>query len=113
MKSIKAFVRLSRLDQVVRVLERAGAPGITVSRVQGVGYGYDPKVTLAESEMSKATEVAKVEIVCKEDDLDRLLATLLVAARTGYAGDGIVFVTPVELAIHIRTGEEGPAVQSA
>ena len=110
MKLIKAFVRTERVDEVVRALEDAGAPGITVSRVHGVGYGYDPYLfTLAPSEVRKTPEVSKVEIVCRTEDLDRLADTLLSNAHTGSRGDGIVFITPVERAIKIRTGDEGKA----
>lgn len=110
MKLIKAFVRTERVDEVVRALEDAGAPGITVSRVHGVGYGYDPYLfTLAPSEVAKSPEVSKVEVVCRAEDLDRLTDTLITGARTGTRGDGIVFVTPVERAIKIRTGEEDSA----
>ncbi len=108
MKLIKAFVRTERLDEVIRALEDAGAPGITVSRVHGVGYGYDPYLfTLAPSEVQKTPEVSKVEVVCRDEELDRLTDTLIASARTGTRGDGIVFVTPVERAIKIRTGDEG------
>lgn len=114
MKLIKAFVRTERVDEVVRALEDAGAPGITVSRVHGVGYGYDPYLfTLAPSEVARTPEVSKVEIVCRREDLDRLLDTVIEAARTGTRGDGIVFVTPVERAIKIRTGDEGPQALSS
>lgn len=114
MKLIKAFVRTARVEEVVRALEDAGAPGITVSRVHGVGYGYDPYLfTLAPSEVGKCPAVSKVEIVCRPEDLDRLLDTLIEAARTGARGDGIVFVTPVERAIKIRAGDEGPRALSA
>lgn len=110
MKLIKAFVRTERVDEVVRALEDAGAPGITVSRVHGVGYGYDPYLfTLAPSEVKKTPEISKVEIVCRTEDLDRLTDTLLSNAQTGSRGDGIVFITPVERAIKIRTGEKGKA----
>ncbi|MDX1631033.1 MAG: P-II family nitrogen regulator [Thermoanaerobaculia bacterium] len=107
MKSLKAFVRTSQVEEVVRALEDARAPGISVSRVHGVGYGYDPySFTLAPSEVGRTPEVAKVEVVCEEKAADRLIRVLSEAARTGYKGDGIVFVTPVERAIKIRTGEE-------
>lgn len=110
MKLLKAFVRSHRVEDVVRALEDAGAPGITLSRVHGVGYGYDPYLfSLAPSEVQKTPEVSKVEVVCRSEDLDRLLDTLIEAARTGARGDGIVFVTPVERAIKIRTGAEGPS----
>lgn len=108
MKSLKAFVRTSQVEEVIRALEDAHAPGITVSRVHGVGYGYDPfRFTMAPSEIGRTPEVAKVEVVCGEEAVDRLIRVLSEAARTGYKGDGIVFVTPVDRAIKIRTGEEG------
>ena len=108
MKMLKAFVRTSRVDEVVRTLENAGAPGITISRVHGVGYGYEPLVfTLAPSAYHKTLEVSKIEVVCSESDCDRLIEAVTKAARTGVQGDGIVFVTPVERAIKIRSGDEG------
>ncbi|MGE5346024.1 MAG: P-II family nitrogen regulator [Acidithiobacillales bacterium] len=108
MKLLKAFVRTSRVDGIVRALEEAHAPGITVSRCHGVGYGYDPMLfTLSPRELARTPEVTKVEVVCRSEDVDRLLGVLVQAARTGTRGDGIVFVTPVERAVRIRTGEEG------
>jgi nitrogen regulatory protein P-II 1 len=111
MKLIKAFVRTTRVDEVVRALEDAGAPGITISRVHGVGYGYEPLLfTLAPSEYHKTLEVSKIEVVCCAPEADCLIETVAKAARTGVEGDGIVFVTPVERAIKIRTGVEGPQI---
>ena len=114
MKELKAFVRVSQVDQIIRALEQAGAPGITVSRVHGVGYGYDAILfTLAPSEFKKTPEVARIEVVCRDEDEDRLVTTILSAARTGHAGDGILFVNSVERAIKIRTGGEGEAALEA
>ena len=108
MKLIKAFVRTSRVDEIVPALEAAGAPGITISRVHGVGYGYEPQLfTFAPSEYNKMLEVSKVEVICRSPDAERLIEAVVRAARTGVQGDGIVFVTPVERAIRVRTGEEG------
>ncbi len=108
MKLIKAFVRTTQVEEIVQALEAAPAPGITISRVHGVGYGYEPKLfTMAPGEYQKMLEVSKIEVVCQADDADRLIETLVDAARTGFQGDGIVFLTPVERAIKIRTGDEG------
>lgn len=109
MKQIKAYIRNTRAEEVVRALEGARAPGITVSRVHGVGYGYDPMLfTLSPSELAKIPQIAKLEVVCGDGDLDRLVEVIRQAAFTGYRGDGIVFVTPVERALKIRTGAAGP-----
>lgn len=108
MKLLKAFIRIERTEAVISALEEARAPGITVSRVHGVGYGYDPCLfTLAPGELRKAPEVSKVEVVCEDNDVDQLLKALIDAAHTGCRGDGIVFVTPVERAVRIRTRQEG------
>lgn len=113
MKLLKAFVRADHIGKVVRALEDAGAPGITVSLVRGVGYDFDPRTLdprvfplLSADELSRCPEVSKVEIVCSDQDVDRLLAAVVGAARTGASGDGIVFVTAVDRAVKIRTGEE-------
>ena len=107
MKLLKAFVRTRQVDDVIGALRVAKAPGITVSRVHGVGYGYDPLLfTLSPSELSKAPEVARVEVVCDDEDAQRLVDTVVDVARTGSQGDGIVFITDVQRAVKIRTGEE-------
>lgn len=114
MKLLKAYVRTSQIDAVIRSLEGAKAPGITLSRVHGVGYGYEPMLfTLSPSEYSKTLEVTKVEVVCRDEDTERLLAALVESARTGSQGDGIVFVTSVERAIKVRTGEVNAAALKA
>lgn len=114
MRLIKAFVRTTRVDEVVRALEAAGAPGITISRVHGVGYGYEPLLfTFAPSEYHKMLEVSKIEVVCCAPDVECLLEAVTKAARTGVKGDGIVFVTPVERAVKIRTLREGERALSS
>jgi len=111
MKLIKAFVRTTRIDEVVRALKAAGAPGVTISRVHGVGYGYEPLLfTFAPSEYNKMLEVSKIEVVCCAPDVESLIKAVVKAAHTGVKGDGIVFVTPVERAIKVRTGTEGPQI---
>lgn len=109
MKLLKAFIRTTKVDDAITALRAAGAPGITITQVNGVGYGYEPLLfTLAPSEINKTPKVAKIEVVCEDDCVERLLGVLLGAAHTGFSGDGIVFVTPVERAIKIRTGAEAP-----
>jgi nitrogen regulatory protein PII len=108
MRLIKAFVRTTRLDEVVHALRRGGAPGVTVSRGHGIGYGYESfTFTLAPGEVSHAPEVGKVEVVCREEQVDELIDAILETACTDCAGDGIVFVSPVERAVRIRSRETG------
>ena len=108
MRELKAFVRTRRVDAVIQALRRAGAPGVSVSRVHGVGYGYEPvDFTLAPSELRKAPEVAKVEVVCADCDCDRLVGILAGAARTGDPGDGIVFVDARRARLQDPDGRRG------
>ena len=107
MKLLKAFIRIGCVDTVVRALQEAGAPGITISHVHGVGYDYDPeRYTFASGVEGKAPEVVKIEVACRRDDADRLLRAVVETAGSGRRGDGIVFVTPVERAVKIRNGAE-------
>ena len=111
MKLIKAYVRTRKVDDAVRALEGAGAPGITVARVHGVGYGYEPNLfTLAPREVPRTPEVSRVEVACAADRVDELVSVLTASARTGNPGDGIVFVCPLERVVRVRTGEEGEEV---
>ena len=72
-----------------------------------MGYGYEPLLfTFAPSEYHKMLEVSKVEVVCCGPDVECLVEALVKAAHTGVRGDGIVFVTPVEQAIKVRTGDK-------
>jgi len=106
MKLIKAYVRRTRLDHVVRALREAGAPGVTVSRAQGLGYGYEPfSFAFDEGEVSHANNVAKLEVVCREEQVGALIEVIAAQGCTGCAGDGILFVSPVEHALRIRTRE--------
>ena len=108
MRLLKAFIRIGCVDTVVRALQKAGAPGITISHVHGVGYDYDPQqYTFAPGVEGQAPEVAKIEVVCSLDDVDRLLPIVVQTAGSGCRGDGIVFVKPVERAVRIRNGAEG------
>ncbi len=109
MKLIKAFVRTRKIDEVLCGFREVGVPGITVSSVRGVGYGYKQHLSgLAPCDLSTMEEARKVEIVCRAEQIDELLQAIAASARTGYEGDGIVFVTSVDQAMKIRTGEVGP-----
>lgn len=110
MNHLTAYVRTNMIEEVIHALQKAGAPGITiVCGVHAVGYGYLPnEFTWRSGEMGTAPEALKVEVVCREEDCDRLLETLVDAAHTELKGDGLVFVSNVKRAVRIRTREEGP-----
>lgn len=106
MKLIKAYIRTNMIDKVVQALEAGGFTDMTVIDVRAIRGGINPKdleysVELAERYMN----VAKLEIVLDDQLVDSAKETILKTARTGRRGDGLVYVSPVDEAIHIRTGK--------
>lgn len=111
MKEIKAYIRRSRVNGVVESLQRAGAPGVTLVDIHPVGYGYEPNYFEARFEDAfkryRQWEVVKLEVVCSDRDVERLVGVVLEAGRTGEPGDGMVFVSEVSQAVRIRDGVSG------
>ena len=108
MREIKAYFRTQKVPKVIRALRRAGVPHMTVTHVRALGSGLDPKHFGVSWEAGTlTTDTAKLEFVCAEADVDALVMVLRARAWTGEAGDGIIFVSPVERAVKIRTGAEG------
>lgn len=108
MREIKSYLRPDRVEPVVRALHEAGVPHVTVSHVRSLGSGVDPerrKMSLEAGEWYQ--ENAKLEFVCAEPKVDRLVSVIREHAHTGRRGDGVVFVYPVARAVKIRTGAEG------
>ena len=106
MKQITAIVKPFKLDDVREALAEVGVTGLTVTEVKGFGRqkGHTELYRGAEYVVDFLPKM-KVEVVVNEADLDRCVDAIVTAARTGKIGDGKIFVTPVEQAIRIRTGE--------
>jgi len=110
MKEIKAYIKTDRVEKVVQALESAGAPGITVVEVHPVRYGFDANYFSRAKETAKRYfEITKLEIVADADDTHRFVEIIRNEAHTGHKGDGMIFVTPVEMAVKIKTGAIGEA----
>jgi nitrogen regulatory protein P-II 1 len=110
MKEIKAYVRTETLEKTVEALEAAGAPGITVTEVHPVGYGFDANYfTSTEEIVKRYWTIAKLEVVCADQDVERLVDVISRGACTRRKGDGMIFVSPVQAAVRIRTGERNEA----
>lgn len=108
MKEIKAYIRTNALERTVKALEEAKAPGITVTTVHPVGYGFDPNYFAGTQDVTKIyPAMAKVEVVCLDEDVDRLVGVISSKARTGFKGDGMIFVSSIKEAVKIRTGKKG------
>jgi len=110
MKKIEAIIKPFKLDQVKDALSELGIAGMTVSEVRGFGRqkGHKEVYRGAEYAIDFVPKV-KIEVVV-DDNLARQAVELITqAARTGQIGDGKIFVTPVEEALRVRTGERGEA----
>ncbi len=108
MKMVHAIIRSEKLDDVKKALEAAGFLGMTVYEVRGRGrqMGISWRVRGNEFRVDLLPKT-KLEIVVRDEDVDKVVEAILEAAKTGEVGDGKIFVTDVERAYRIRTGEEG------
>jgi nitrogen regulatory protein P-II 2 len=109
MKLVTAIIKPFKLDDVRQALSEVGVQGITVTEVKGFGRqkGHTELYRGAEYVVDFLPKV-KIEIAITDDDVDRVIDTLTRSASTGKIGDGKIFVTNIENAIRIRTGETGP-----
>ncbi len=107
MKQITAVIKPFKLEEVREALAECGVTGLTVTEVKGFGRqkGHTELYRGAEYVVDFLPKV-KVEVVVKEQDVDRCVESIVAAARTGKIGDGKIFVTSVERVIRIRTGEQ-------
>ncbi len=108
MKKIEAIIKPFKLDEVKEALQEMGLQGITVTEAKGFGRqkGHTELYRGAEYVVDFLPKV-KVELVLPDDMLEKALETIQSAARTGRIGDGKIFVTTIEDAVRIRTGETG------
>ncbi len=110
MKKIEAIIKPFKLDEVKDALNEIGVQGITVTEVKGFGRqkGHTELYRGSEYVVDFLPKV-KLEIVAPDNLVLRIMETIQNAARTGRIGDGKIFVTNIEEAIRIRTGEKGEA----
>ncbi len=108
MKKVEAIVKPFKLDDVKEALGEVGVHGLTVSEVKGFGRqkGHTESYRGAEYIVDFLPKM-KIEVVVPDALVGRVVESIERAARTGRIGDGKIFVSPVEEAIRIRTGERG------
>jgi nitrogen regulatory protein P-II 1 len=108
MKEIKAYLRPDRADDVIRALEEAGVSGMTVIDVAAMAGWADPRSKRYSTRYTaRYSQVVKLEAVCKSNEVDKIVETIRQAGCTQHAGDGMIFILPVEEAVSIRTGQRG------
>jgi nitrogen regulatory protein P-II 1 len=108
MKKIEAIIKPFKLDDVREALSEIGITGMTTTEVKGFGRqkGHTELYRGAEYVIDFLPKL-KLELVVKDDLVDRCIEAISKAARTGKIGDGKIFVSNVDRVIRIRTGEQG------
>ena len=108
MKKVEAIIKPFKLDEVKEALQQVGIQGITVVEAKGFGRqkGHTELYRGAEYVIDFLPKI-QIMLVVSDDKVDTAIEAIKKAATTGRVGDGKIFVTPIEEAIRIRTGEGG------
>ena len=108
MKIVMAIIKPFKLEEVRDGLTAVGVHGLTVTEVKGYGRqkGHTEIYRGAEYAVSFLPKI-KIEVAVSDELVDRVIETITAAARTGQIGDGKIFVSSIEEAVRIRTGETG------
>jgi nitrogen regulatory protein P-II 1 len=111
MKKIEAYIKPFKLDEVKEALMEAGAGGMSVTEVKGFGRqkGHTELYRGSEYKVDFLPKI-RVDVVVKDEDVERVVKAIIASARTGQIGDGKIFISNVEDAIRVRTGESGEEV---
>jgi nitrogen regulatory protein P-II 1 len=108
MKKIEAIIKPHKLDEVKERLRQIGISGMTVTEVKGFGRtGGKTEVYRGSAYVVDFVPKVRIDIVVTDSILAEAVQAIAAAAKTGKIGDGKIFVTPVDEAIRIRTGEKG------
>ena len=109
MKKIEAIIKPFQLDEVKEALQELGIQGLSVIEVKGFGRqkGHTELYRGAEYVVDFLPKV-KIEVALDDDQVESAIAAIIDAAKTDKIGDGKIFVSTIEQAIRIRTGESGP-----
>ncbi|HDL19513.1 MAG TPA: P-II family nitrogen regulator [Bacteroidetes bacterium] len=108
MKEIKAFIRANKAETVIEALEEFGVKGVTLIDALGIGALADPEHSKYSIRcVKKYSDIAKLEVVCSKEYVHKVVEVIREKAYTGLKGDGVIYVSPVEVAVKIRTGAIG------
>jgi len=106
MKLVKAYVRTFMADDVISALKELKAPRFSAIDVKGLGDEVDPSQFEISAELgSTYTTMVKIELACSDEQVKKIKEAIMKHARTGYKGDGLITISPVEEAVSIRTGK--------
>ncbi|MDD3905252.1 MAG: P-II family nitrogen regulator [Candidatus Omnitrophica bacterium] len=108
MKKIEAVIRPEKLDAVRQALEKVDCGGLMISEIEG--HGKQKGVVQqwrGEKYRMELLPKMKVDVVVNDKDVDSIIKTIIKAAKTGEVGDGKIFISDIQDAVRIRTGEKG------
>lgn len=110
MKKIEAIIRPFKIDDVREALIEIGIKGMTITEVKGYGRqkGHTEMYRGSEYQIDFLPKM-KIEIIAPDEQVDKIVATIIKGAKTGQVGDGKIFIYPVEEVIRVRTEESGEA----
>lgn len=108
MKKIEAIIRPTKLDELKEALAKLEVRGMTIYEVSGRGLQRGEKQYYRGKELAvDLFPKVKIEVVCRDHWVERIIETIVSVCATGAIGDGKIFVYPVEEIVRIRTGERG------
>lgn len=106
MKEIKAYIRVERIDHIIHALKGAGIEHMSVAHARAIGSSIDTSDVRVSMELGSCYEnMVKLEIVCHADRAEKIISIIEREGHTGYSGDGIIYVSSVNMAVKIRTGD--------
>lgn len=106
MKEINAIVKPFKVDKILNKLLEAGYPNITVSLAEGTGTFSDDDPESFTCFALTNIEVAKIEIVCRDTDVEKIVGIISTEGHTGNPGDGIIYLTDVAKVFRVKSGTE-------
>jgi len=105
MKEIKAFIKPSRATQVVKALREHGFDCITLSKAEGTGSFKRPDAFPSLKFKITDSPVVKLEMVCNDEKADQIVGIISKNGRSPERGDGLIYVSQVDVAYRVKTGE--------
>lgn len=110
MKRIEAIIRPDKTDRLIDRLEEIGVNGLNITEIKGYGSQKGHSETYrGVTYRIRLRKKIKVEIIVEYTEVDKIVEAIKEAVQTGEVGDGKIFISDIENAVRIRTGEEGAA----
>lgn len=109
MKEIKAFVRPNKVNEIVHHLIENGFENITLSSAEGTGKLQDENAFVSQKFSVTDSEIAKLEIVAEDEDVDTICAIICEYGRTLNPGDGLIYISDVERVYRVKDGSKNGA----